>query len=218
MQNISADAYIEPFPHLVFHNFYTNEELDLIWEELNFYTRPKKLFDVEDYQGVVGYTKAKALHLDSVYTGKNRVLSNILEVSRKVLDKQVLEPFSKLDDCCTLAKSANYDVTKVRYYHNGDFYKPHTDTFFEFLAFSYFYKEPKKFDGGNLIFPKYDLRPESHSEQVQVKIRIDLYLNLVTSLSLIKMNRKFCDHKGSCKIVSKLFLNFVPSKKTFSWV
>ena len=46
MQNISADAYIEPFPHLVFHNFYTDEELDLIWEELNFYTRPKKLFDV----------------------------------------------------------------------------------------------------------------------------------------------------------------------------
>ena len=54
MQNISADAYIEPFPHLVFHNFYTDEELDLIWEELNFYTRPKKLFDVEDYQCVVG--------------------------------------------------------------------------------------------------------------------------------------------------------------------
>ena len=156
MQNISADAYIEPFPHMVFHDFYTDEELDLIWEEFKFYTRPNKLFDVEDYMGVVGYTKAKALHLDSVYTGKNRVLSNILEVSRKVLDKQVLEPFSKLDDCCTLAKSANYDVTKVRYYHNGDYYKPHTDTFFEFLAFSYFYKEPKKFDGGNLIFPKYD--------------------------------------------------------------
>ena len=155
-EQISAEAIQAPFPHLVFHNFYTDEELDLIWEELNYYTRPKKLFDVEDYQGVVGYTKAKALHLDSVYTGKNRVLSNILEVSRKVLDKQVLEPFSKLDDCCTLAKSANYDVTKVRYYHNGDYYKPHTDTFFEFLAFSYFYKEPKKFDGCNLIFPKYD--------------------------------------------------------------
>ena len=155
MQNISADAYIEPFPHMVFHNFYTNEELELIWEELKFYTKPNKLLNVEEYQGVVGYTKAKALQLDVVYK-ENRVLSNILEVSRKVLDKQVLEPFSKLDDCCTLAKSANYDVTKVRYYHNGDYYKPHTDTFFEFLAFSYFYKEPKKFDGGNLIFPKYD--------------------------------------------------------------
>ena len=25
--------------------------------------------------------------------------------------------------------------------------------FLSFLAFSYFYKEPKRFDGGNLIFP-----------------------------------------------------------------
>jgi len=156
MQNISADAYIEPFPHIVFHDFYTDEELDLIWEELKFYTRPNKLFDVEDYMGVVGYTKAKALHLDSVYTGKNRVLSNILEVTRKVFDKEILETFSKLDDCCSFAKFTNYDHTKVRYYHNGDYYKPHIDTYFEFLAFSYFYKEPKRFDGGNLIFPKYD--------------------------------------------------------------
>jgi len=156
MQNISADAYIEPFPHIVFHNFYTDEELDLLWEEFNFYTRPKKLFDVEEYKGVVGKTEAKALHLDSVYTGKYRVLSNILEVSRKVLDKDILKPFSEISDCCTLAEFANYDHTKVRYYHNGDYYKPHTDTYFEFLAFSYFYKEPKRFEGGNLIFPKYD--------------------------------------------------------------
>ena len=67
MQNISADAFIEPFPHMVFHNFYTNEELELIWEELKFYTKPNKLLDVEEYQGVVGYTKAKALQLDVVY-------------------------------------------------------------------------------------------------------------------------------------------------------
>ena len=156
MQNISADAYIEPFPHLVFRNFYTDEELDLIWEELNFYTKPNKLFDVEDYLGVVGFTKAKAIALDSVFTGKTRVLSNILTVSRKVFDNQILQPFSEIHDCCSLAKSSNYDVTKVRYYHNGDYYKPHTDSYFEFLAFSYFYKEPKKFSGGDLIFPKYD--------------------------------------------------------------
>ena len=152
----SADAYTEPFPHLVFHNFYNDEELDLIWEELNFYTKPNKLFDVEDYLGVVGFTKAKAIALDSVFTGKTRVLSNILTVSRKVFDNQILQPFSEIHDCCSLAKSSNYDVTKVRYYHNGDYYKPHTDTFFEFLAFSYFYKEPKKFTGGQLYFPKYD--------------------------------------------------------------
>ena len=156
MQNISADAYLEPFPHLIYHNFYDDKELKLIWEELDFYTKPNKLFDVEDYQGVVGYTKAKAIHLDSVYIGKNRKISNILDISRKVFDDQVIKPFSDLNESCSFASSSNYDVTKVRYYHNGDYYKPHTDKYYEFLAFSYFYREPKRFDGGGLIFPKYD--------------------------------------------------------------
>ena len=47
-------------------------------------------------------------------------------------------------------------MTKVRYYHNDEYYDPHTDKPFHFLAFSYFHKQPKKFSGGELIFPKYD--------------------------------------------------------------
>tara|TARA_B100001113_G_scaffold272093_1_gene226829 strand:+ start:184 stop:801 length:618 start_codon:yes stop_codon:yes gene_type:complete len=156
MQNISADAYIKPFPHIIFHNFYTEEELNLIWEELDFLTKPDKLFDVKEYKGVVGYTEAKAIQLDTVYQGKNRKLSNILNVTRKVFEKDVLEAFSSISDCCSLAKHCNYDVTKVRYYHNNDQYKPHIDMLWNFLAFSYFYREPKKFSGGNLLFPKYD--------------------------------------------------------------
>ena len=156
MQNIRADAYIEPFPHIIFHNFYTDEELKLIWEELDFLTKPDKLFNVKEYKGVVGYTEAKAIQLDTVYQGKNRKLSNILNVTRKVFEKDVLEAFSSISDCCSLAKHCNYDVTKVRYYHNNDQYKPHIDMLWNFLAFSYFYREPKKFSGGNLLFPKYD--------------------------------------------------------------
>ena len=156
MQNISADAYIKPFPHIIFHNFYTEEELNLIWEELDFLTKPDKLFNVKEYKGVVGYTEAKAIQLDTVYQGKNRKLSNILNVTRKVFEKDVLEAFSSISDCCSLAKHCNYDVTKVRYYHNNDQYKPHIDMLWNFLAFSYFYREPKRFSGGNLLFPKYD--------------------------------------------------------------
>ena len=156
MQNIRADAYIKPFPHIIFHNFYTDEELKLIWEELDFLTKPDKLFDVKEYKGVEGYTEAKAIQLDTVYKGKNRKLSNILNVTRKVFEKDVLEAFSSISDCCSLAKHCNYDVTKVRYYHNNDQYKPHIDMLWNFLAFSYFYREPKRFSGGNLLFPKYD--------------------------------------------------------------
>ena len=156
-EQIQADAYETPFPHLILHNFYNDEELKLIWEELDFYTKPDKLLDVKEYLGVVDKTNAKAIYLDVVYPKKFRKLSNILTVNRKVFEPQVLEPFSKLHDCCLHSMQSNYDHTKVRYYHDGDFYEvPHTDNFFDFLAFSYFYREPKRFEGGELFFPKYN--------------------------------------------------------------
>ena len=55
-----------------------------------------------------------------------------------------------------IAQYVNNDCTKVRYYHNGEYYEPHTDRSIQFLGFTYFYKEPKKFTGGELYFPKYD--------------------------------------------------------------
>ena len=156
MQDIEVDILKEPFPHLILYNFYNDKELKLIWEELNFYTKKDKLFEAKDYGGIPERTNSKALWLDQVYSDKYRSLSNILTVNRKMFDKVVLNLFSDIHDCCSIAKDCNFDVTKVRYYHNGDVYEPHTDRMIQFLGFSYFYREPKKFEGGELIFPKYD--------------------------------------------------------------
>jgi len=156
MQNIRADSYLEPFPHIIFHNFYNEEELELIWEELNFYTKPGKLVETKDYGGVVGYTNAKALWLDKLYGTKYRDVSNILQVNRKVFEKEILESFSNVHACCSIAATCNHDSTKVRYYHDGDKYDPHVDSTIQFLGFSYFYREPKRFEGGELFFPDYD--------------------------------------------------------------
>ena len=155
-ENISAEAYETPFPHLILHNFYNEEELELIWEELDFYTKPDKLLDVKEYLGVADKTNAKAIYLDLVYPKKYRKLSNILTVNRKIFDYRILDAFSKIHDCCLPVKEVNNDHTKVRYYHDGDYYEPHTDNFFQYLAFSYFYREPKRFEGGELFFPKYN--------------------------------------------------------------
>lgn len=158
MQDIEVDILKEPFPHLILYNFYNDEELKLIWEELNFYTKKDKLVEAKDYGGIPDKTNSKALWLDEIYGNKYRSVSNILTVNRKIFDKVILELFSDIHDCCSTAKFSNYDVTKVRYYHDGDAYEPHTDRTIQFLAFSYFFKEPKKFEGGELIFPKYDYR------------------------------------------------------------
>ena len=156
MQDIEVDILKDPFPHLILYNFYNDNELKLIWEELNFYTKKDKLLEAKDYGGIPEKTNSKAIWLDKVYLDKYRSLSNILTVNRKMFDKVILDLFSDIHDCCSIAKDCNFDVTKVRYYHNGDVYEPHTDRMIQFLGFSYFYREPKKFEGGELIFPKYN--------------------------------------------------------------
>ena len=155
---IEANAFVDPFPHIIVDNFYNPEELKLIWEELNYYTKPGKLLNAKDFGGVIDKTNSKAIWLDKIFSKKYRNLSNILKVNRKLFDSAVLEAFSSVHDCCSIAKFCNYDVTKVRNYHDGDYYEPHTDKTVQFLGFSYFYREPKRFQGGELIFPKYDYK------------------------------------------------------------
>ena len=152
---LNGEAYPEPFPHMIINNLYNEEELKLIWEELNFFTKPGKLLEAKDYGGVVERTNARAVVLDEVFA-THRQMSNILTVNRKLFKSDILYEFGKIHDCCSIAKDCNNDITKLRYYHNNDYYEPHTDRSFQFLGFSYFYKEPKKFEGGELLFPKYE--------------------------------------------------------------
>ena len=165
-EQLEAEIYCEPFPLMVVNNFYNQQELDLIWKELDFYTAPNKLVSAENYGGVVCYTNAKALVLDDLYRNYEsnekgvdyRKISNILTVNRKLFECGVLDTFANIHGCVSIANKTNHDITKVRYYHDGEYYDPHTDKSTMFLAFSYFYREPKKFVGGDLEFPKYDFK------------------------------------------------------------
>ena len=165
METLEITLYANPFPLMVVENFYNQDELDLIWEELKFYTKPGKLVDAKGYGGIVDSTNAKALLLDELYSKKYRGISNILTMNRKLFECGVLDKFSEIHGCCSIANQCNHDITKVRYYHNKEYYEAHADISFQFLAFSYFYKEPKKFTGGELFFPRhnYELTCENNS-------------------------------------------------------
>ena len=154
-QELVCNAFEKPFPHLIVDNFYDDEELELIWEELKFYTKPGKLLEAKDFGGVVEKTNHRALQLDVIYDGY-RDLSNILTVNRKLFTSKILDVFAEIHESCWIAPMCDYDITKVRYYHDKEYYEAHTDKSFQFLAFSYFYKEPKKFTGGELFFPKHN--------------------------------------------------------------
>ena len=163
-QKLICNAFEKPFPHLIVNNFYNDEELELIWEELKFYTKPGKLLEAKDFGGVVEKTNHRALQLDVIYDGY-RDLSNILTVNRKLFTSKILDVFAEIHESCWIAPMSDYDITKVRYYHDKEYYGAHADISFQFLGFSYFYKEPKKFTGGELFFPRhnYELTCENNS-------------------------------------------------------
>lgn len=152
---------MDPFPHLIVENMYNEEELKLIWEELEFLNKPGKLKGPEGYvaaQNLNGEykTKSKALTLDTAYA--DRSISNILKVNRKLFNYG--EVYSNLSPYHLKFSNSNFDITKIRYYIDGESYDPHDDINFDTIACTYFYKKPKKFFGGDLFFPQYNYTVE----------------------------------------------------------
>ena len=141
----------EPFPHLVIEDFYSEDELKLIWKELDFLTSPNKLMPA-NLNGS-SETNHLSVILDQVYA--NRSISDILTVNRKSLSKEIKDAFVELNPMLAHINSVNTDLTKIKYYENYNGYKKHQDNS-RFTALTYFYKEPKAFEGGDLYFNDLD--------------------------------------------------------------
>ena len=141
-------------PYMIIDNYYDEEELRLIWEELDFLSYPHKLKrSTKESGGAIDKDTDELLkhnfhrYIDQVYS--ERELSNILTVNRKLFD----------DDYKILRQHPhwffqnvvfNKDYTQVGYYENNDHYGEHTD-FASITSLTWLYKEPKKFIGGDLF-------------------------------------------------------------------
>lgn len=145
----------EPFEYIIIDNTYTEEELKLIFLELDFWTLSNNLMDPEN-TGTARWEdgsikkKNKGVFLDDVY--KNRNYSNILKANRKIYKIQVNES----SVIYNFLREANYDTTLVSYYENETHYKSHRDTSL-LTAVTYLYKEPKAFEGGDLVLTDYGI-------------------------------------------------------------
>jgi Rps23 Pro-64 3,4-dihydroxylase Tpa1-like proline 4-hydroxylase len=149
----------EPFPHAIIRDFYTEDELSLIWRELEFLNSPNKLVSSEflgtakDPISQMFKSTSYGLGLDEAYPNRN--ISDILTINRKVFNKELTEKFASLHPLMGHIKQINLDFTKIRYYEDGQYYNPHHDIA-RFTASSYFFKEPRSFTGGDLHFPEFN--------------------------------------------------------------
>ena len=139
-------------PVIVLDNFWTDEEIRLIWEELEFFTYFNKLQNPENTETATLDGKPlknnRGLFLDDVWLS-NRNLSNILQVNRKIFNND-MEILKKSPSWFYQMFICERDTTLLSYYENNGYYKPHADSA-SITILHWFYKEPKKFEGGNLI-------------------------------------------------------------------
>jgi hypothetical protein len=147
----------DPFPYLKIENMYSDEELDLISQELVFLNHKNKLENPEQSGSATENGKIlkqnKGLFLDDLY--KKREISNILTINRKLFNKEYLESYASLNFGYKSILRCNQDGTLISYYENGGHYNPHHDVSVH-TALTWFFKIPRLFKGGNLIFSEYD--------------------------------------------------------------
>ena len=163
----------EPFPYILIDDFYNQSELDGIWEELDYLCNPKRMgrSSVERGSAADVYSdgtrelikNAWDMFLDSFFTSRDS--SNILEINRKLINQEMFKnhPHWLFNDVGAL----NEDNTLIMYYENNDEYKPHRDLA-RLTGITWFYREPKKFTGGNLRFPWFDMEIECKHNRVIV--------------------------------------------------
>ena len=145
--------FIDPFPYILIDNFYNSEELELIWEELNFLCYPNKLQPPTQTHSAVDsegkcLKQNSSIFLEQVYSDRNA--SSILNVNRKIFN-HFEEVFENSPSWFFNTFSCNHDYTLISYYENSNHYKKHPDLAFVTML-TWFFKEPKSFCGGDLNF------------------------------------------------------------------
>ena len=159
--------YYEPFPYIIIDDYYDEGELSLIWEELNFLCYPTKLRRATTKRGGATTPEGTLLkfnyhsYLDGLYAFRD--MSNILMVNRKLFGNGY-EIFRQHDSWFFKNLHINKDNTQVGYYEENDEYKTHVDSS-TITSLTWLHKTPKRFTGGDLILPDYNVEIKSHNNR-----------------------------------------------------
>ena len=144
------------FPYLMIDDFYSKKEQKLIWKELIFHKNNFKEDQRPAGQGVGRDENGKSvsnstrIYLDDIY-GDKRQDSNILNFYKKIISPEVKEAYRHTTPSWRLFEITNHDRSQVSYYENEGDYKEHFDKYMH-TCLIWFYKEPKRFTGGDLTF------------------------------------------------------------------
>lgn len=157
------EVVTEPFEHIIIHDVFSPEQLKNVWTEIEF-LHPRLLrvgdngFDggsaKDDNGGLL--KKNRALGLHDIYNFQTNV-SYILEYLVKLFHDEDLAKLATYESgyYYRLYTKARTYYFHLQYYENDDGYKSHKDVSI-FTNSLILYKDPKNFEGGDLVFDEYD--------------------------------------------------------------
>ena len=161
-------SHKEPFGYLVIDDVYSEEELTLIWAEINFLypkMQPAEVTLSALSEDGTFLKKNKSMFLDTTYA--NRLVSDILTLNKRVFSQEVREALVDLHPSYANAQTANSYTTLLNYYGDGDSYKAHADmNLYTFVTF--FVKEDSDFSGGDFLFSDFGISVEQKANRVVV--------------------------------------------------
>jgi len=172
------------FPFIVADNWYSPEEEKLIWKELDFYYRPENLESSSLHSAVHErevLSNSWRIYPMSIFNEKHLNVSTILSSIKKYTNPKFKDFVEDLMPQGIQFKGATQVYTMISYYDNSQEYKPHYDSN-QFTSIIWFYKQPKKFNGGNFVFPQPNQTIEcKHNRMVFFP---SYYLHAVTPISI----------------------------------
>ena len=149
----------EPIPYLIIDRTYTIEEQIQIYSELDFLVDklqgPEHTHSAIDCSGNI--KKNRGIFLDDFYKDLN--FSNIFKCNRKLFKNEIIDALHQCHPAYSLVNNINFDSTLLSYYDDGESYFSHTD-FAIVSMVTWFFKEPKNFEGGDFKFTDYNLEVE----------------------------------------------------------
>jgi hypothetical protein len=188
---------------LIWDDFYTQDELGLLWRELNFLTDDSKFKPPGEtgaaQEGEKYLKTATGIWVDRVYA--DRDASDILKCNRKVFSEEITNAAKNINPLYCILDGINSDHTLLNYYENGGEYKKHRDESV-FTAVTMLIKDPSKFSGGDFVLHEYDLLIEKRNN------RLVLFPgNLEHSVTPVQMQTPYTLFGGDGRYTITQFMN-----------
>tara|TARA_B100001113_G_scaffold320856_1_gene290348 strand:- start:1855 stop:2529 length:675 start_codon:yes stop_codon:yes gene_type:complete len=157
------------FPMILIDDFYNYWEIGQIWSELKELAEADVFLDPHQSWSAVEHGKFlknnKCIHLDEYYQ-ENRSYSKIMRINRKIFEKNVFET-NKSFFFRDFMPLCDFDSSLLSYYEDSHYYSPHKDSAMV-TSLCWFFQEPKRFTGGELLFPEYKVHIELHNNRMVI--------------------------------------------------